>query len=791
MKFYSHHEILLKDHLREVGERSKEYFYFENEDNSEKFRILSYYIGLTHDFGKYTTYFQNKLFNEDYQSKYSDHSLISSLFSSYYVFKNLDKFNLDDEIKKFLPLITFFVVIHHHSDLKSLQYLKDILKNQENIEKINKQMEDMIKNKSLINEELKENGINLEIENFYDSFEELKGELLKESYFYEKLEEDLKIKISFIVLILFSSLIDADKKSAGRIDEVDRAEIPADIIDKYKKIKFKSSENSFINKVRNEIYEKVINEISKIDLNKKIYTLTSPTGSGKTLTAFSFAFKLRSKIKEKFGYLPRIVYSLPFISIINQNFQVLEDVLSIIEDYKGNKSKYLISHHHLSNTKYEEGNELKEIDESLELIESWESEIIVTTFVQFLETIIGFKNRFLKKYHNIAKSIIILDEVQNIPIEYWDLIEKILFYLTKYLNCYIILMTATKPLLFNNIETIELLDDNEKYFKNFNRVLIQQKFDLDTLDKLEKYFLEIFEKNKSKSFMFVFNTINISIEFYNKLKSHNFIKNLYYLSSNIIPKHRIERINEIKEKLKINDQIFLVSTQVVEAGVDISFNIVFRDIAPFDSIVQVAGRCNREFKEDKGDAYIVMLNNERGNLYASFVYGKISPNLSYVILKNSNKIEEKDLFDFINSYFNEIKDKKSQEESENIFKSLINLNFYDKYTEYSVSKFKLIENINVYPIYIEIDENSKNIWKKYKEIIENEKLKPWEKKIQIYNFRDEFENYIVSVRINEKNFKTLEIFHDEYLGYVPKDKVDKYYDIETGFNIKEGIYLIW
>lgn len=789
MNYYSHPEILLKDHLKDVGERSKEYFYFENEDNSEKFRILSYYIGLTHDFGKYTTYFQNKLFNEDYQSKYSDHSLISSLFSSYYIFKNFDKFNLDDEIKKFLPLITFFAVIHHHSDLKSLQYLSDILKNQENIEKINKQMEDMIKNKNLINEELIQNGINLEIENFYDSFEEIKDELLKESYFYEKLKEDLKIKILFIVLILFSSLIDADKKSAGRIDDIDRAEIPSDIIDRYKKIKFKSSENSFINKVRNEIYEKVINEINNIDLNKKIYTLTSPTGSGKTLTAFSFTFKLRSKIKEKFGYLPRIVYSLPFITIINQNFQVLEDVFSILEDYKGNKSRYLISHHHLSNTKYEEGNELKEIDESLELIESWESEVIVTTFVQFLETIIGFKNRFLKKYHNIAKSILILDEVQNIPIEYWDLIEKILLYLTKYLNCYIILMTATKPLIFRNTETVELLKDNENYFKDFDRVIIHQNFDVNSLDKLEENFLKI-KENQSKSFMFVFNTINSSIEFYKKLKSYNF-ENLYYLSSNIIPKHRIERIKEIKEKIKNKEQIFLVSTQVVEAGVDLSFNNVFRDIAPFDSIVQVAGRCNREFNEEKGDVYIVRLNNDKGYLLASYVYGNISPDLSHKILINNKKIEEKDLFKFINLYFDEIKDKKSQDESENIFKSLINLNFYDNYAIHSVSKFHLIKNVNIYPIFIEIDENSENIWKRYKEIIENEKLKPWEKKILIYNFRYEFENYIVSVRINEKDFKNLEIFYDKYLGFVPKNKVKDYYDLETGFIKKEGFNLIW
>ncbi len=789
MKFYSHPNTFLKDHLKEVGRRSKEYFFFEN--NLEILKILSYYIGLTHDFGKYTTFFQFKLIDYKFNSKYSDHSLISSLFSSYFIYKKLNEFNLNTPIKKFLPLISFFVVIHHHSDLKSLYYLNDVLKNDENIEKVKKQIEDIIKNREYINKDLTEIGIDIDVDDFSNSIENIIEEVKRESYFYEKLDEDVKIECSFIILSLFSSLIDSDKKSAGKIEDTKRVELPSDLIDKYKEIKFKSNKEKFINRIREEIYEKVVIEINNINLNERIYTLTSPTGSGKTLTAFSFALKLRNKIKEAFGYTPRIIYSLPFISIINQNFQVLEEVFSLIDDFKGNKSKYLIAHHHLSNTKYEEGNEFKEIDESLELIESWESEVIVTTFVQFLETVIGFKNRFLKKYHNIARSIIILDEVQNIPVEYWNLIEKILFYLSKYLNCYIILMTATKPLIFRNTKTVELLKNNEEYFKYFDRVILLQKFNVNSVDELIKFFLEILEANNSKSFMFVLNTINSSIEFYKKLKSSLKNKSLYYLSSNIIPKDRVKRINKMKKKIENKEQIFLVSTQVVEAGVDISFDIVFRDIAPFDSIVQVAGRCNRESKDDKGSVYVINLKNEKGNLFAPFVYGKISPDLSYKILMNNCEIKEKEFFNVINLYFNEIINKKSQDESELIFKALINLKFFDSVDKVSVSKFQLIEDINVYPVFIEIDDEAEAIWKRYREIVENENLKPWEKKILIYEFKEIFESYIVSIKINEKNFKNLEVFYDDYLGYVPKDKIKDHYDFETGFIKKEGLNLIW
>jgi len=789
MEFYSHPDTLLKEHLKEVGIRAREYFYFEN--NVVDFKKLTYFIGLTHDFGKYTSFFQKKLFNDNYSSKYTDHSLISSLFSSFLILKNLHEFNIKFSIKEFLPLITIFVVIHHHSDLKSLDYLSDILSNSENLEKIKAQTEDILNNKDLIEKELNEIGVNLNLEEFSYSLEFIIDEIKREIYLYSRLDENLKIEFSFLVLALFSSLIDADKKSAGKISDIERVEIPSNIIDRYKEIKFKNSEKNKINQIRDEIYNKVLYKIETLDLSKKIYTLTSPTGSGKTLTSFSFAFKLKKKLNEKYGYIPRIIYSLPFISIINQNFNVLEDVLKLIENFEGNKSKYLIAHHHLANTKYEEGNEFKEIDESIELIESWESEIIVTTFVQFLETIIGFKNRFLKKYHNIAKSIIILDEVQNIPVEYWNIIEKMIDYLSNYLNCYIILMTATKPLIFRNTDTVELLDDNESYFRFFDRVNLYPKLDLISFDKLIDFFLEIYKNNLSRSYMFVLNTIDSSIILYKKLKEIVSDVDIFYLSSNIIPKERSKRINIIIDKIKNKQKVILVSTQVIEAGVDISFDFVFRDIAPFDSIIQVSGRCNREFKNEKGSVFVVKLLNDKGNTYTTYVYGKISPESSFKILKDLEIIEEKDFYNYINQYFYDILSKKSQDISEKIYESFLNLIFYDSLLNYSVSNFKIIKDENTYPIFIELDDEAELIWQKYKKIIEDKTLKPWEKKVKIYEFKDKFESYIVSIRVNEKNFKILEVAYDEYLGYVPKTKVKDYYDLETGFIKRKGLDLIW
>ena len=140
--------------------------------------------------------------------------------------------------------------------------------------------------------------------------------------------------------------------------------------------------------------------------------------------------KLRERLKEN-QIEPRIIYALPFTSIIDQNFDVIEEILSSMRDFQKNKNAYMIKHHHLADISYLVDDEARPLDESLLLVESWDSEVVVTTFIQLFYTIIGYKNRFLKKYHNISNSIILLDEVQNIPMEYWPLVNIMLRILQK------------------------------------------------------------------------------------------------------------------------------------------------------------------------------------------------------------------------------------------------------------------------------------------------------------------------------------------------------------------------
>ncbi len=794
MNFYSHKDKLLKEHLKSVGERAKEHFFFNNNNDLKE---LAYLIGLTHDLGKYTSFFQNHLLNE-ISSPLSYHSFISSLLSSYYIDSIKDRFNFETSLKELIPLISFFVVFHHHSDLTNLEKLNESLKDEEKKELLRNQIEDLMKNKDEIESELKELNIELSIPKFQTELERHIRKLRSIIFDFLNREDfidfDKKLELAILIYALYSSLVDSDEKDAQNSVELQRVSIPENIIEKYKELVFKDKENP-LRDLRENVYKKVIKNIEKIDLNKKIYTITAPTGSGKTLASFSFAIKLRNLIEKKFSYSPRIIYSLPFISIIHQNSNVFRDVFKNVlkDNFLINESKFIIEHHHLSNFKYSsEETEYLEFKDLLTFIESWDSEVIVTTFVQLLTSIFGFRKRSLKKYHNIARSILILDEVQNIPVEYWKLIEKILSLLSFYLNCYIILMTATKPLIFNTIETYELVENSYEFFMNLNRTSIFPKLEINSLDSLLHFFKDLNNKNRDKSYMIVMNTIESSKEFYKMLKENGY-KHLYYLSSNIVPVQRLKRIEEIKNKIKSNEPVILVSTQVVEASVDFDFDIVVRDNGPFDSIIQVAGRCNREgIRRRNGEVYIVDLYNNKNAYFSSMVYGGSSPGISRLVLNGKEKVEEKDYFNLINFYFEKIKDIKSQEESINLLEALGNLSFSEYIGSKGIFDFKLIKEETV-PIFIEIEDKSlsidpRQIWNKFKEIINNENLKPWEKRTKFLEFKYLFDMFIVSVIKNrfEKYFKSLDIFEFEGLGHISKKDLDRYYDYEVGLKLQGG-----
>lgn len=627
------------------------------EDMYEALKITT----LFHDLGKATSYFQDYLVNgKRVDKEKKSHSLFGAIWAYYYA----QNFNFNH--KYHFPFLIFLAIKKHHGNLESIE--QEISKlDEEALFLLEEQINSIDVKK--FNVLLKNIGLNLNIEGFSKFIKQDKLRFYIKKSEEKVIKTDQKMEYYFLTNILFSYLTGGDKLTTAmpsRRKNPNDIVIPDNIIDEFKKYKFhfKKGQGSKINNFRNEIYKTSKNNIHEIvNNNKKLLSLNVPTGTGKTLAVLNLAVRLRNGLCAKYGYTPKIIYSLPFISVIDQNSRELEKALSLSlypdkfgnETFKEIESSLLLRHHSLSSPgKFTEINE--ENDEELDimnkrklLVEAWESEIIFTTFVQLSETLISNRNRTLKRFHQLIGSIIILDEIQSIPRKYWELVRLLLKFMANNFNTTFIFMTATMPLIFSKEEVYNIVEP-EKYFRELNRITLN----IDLNPKDFNNFLE--EQNsyiiKGRSYLFVFNTVKTSQEFFKKLKTNNeIIRNfqIFYLSTRIIPKHRMEIIEKIKKLMndKANN-IILVSTQLIEAGVDLDFGVVYRDLAPLDCINQTAGRCNRNFMHrEKGQVYILNLIN-KGKYFYDYVYDDVLMDITKRCLKKyakKGRIEEKQFLD--------------------------------------------------------------------------------------------------------------------------------------------------
>ncbi|MDI6861478.1 MAG: CRISPR-associated helicase Cas3' [Caldisericia bacterium] len=823
MSFYfklkSHPKKLLYHHLKNVGEISKKIVLSkEGIKDKELLSEISYLIGISHDFAKSTTYFQEYL-KTGIKTERAYHGRLSSIFG-YYLIKKFTKFN---NTSYNISLISWLVIMKHHLDLEDLMGTQGELEKLNDLyiekEKINNIRQFHLNEVNAIYSNLSPIEINLE--EFFEEFEDICKEIKKEG---EKIAFESNIKNYFLILFLYSVLLDSDKLDASEIDfeklEEERKKwinIPSDLVDRYKKVKF-TDDGEKINIVRNDSYKEIISRLKEIEKNlenERIFSIELPTGFGKTLTVLSFALKLRHIIKSRLGTTPRIIYSLPFLSIIDQNVDVFSEVLAeyagianwkellkMNEKEKREKlekipSSLLLKHHHLIDIKYITSEEELEDDpsKSLLLIEGWHSEIIMTTFVQFFHSLITNRNKAARKFHNMANSIIILDEVQSIPYEYWLLVKEALKHLVYNYNSWLILMTATQPFIFKEDEIIPLIKDKNKYFGKFNRVKYLINTDEIDFDEFKKNLLnEILESNKNIGI--VVNTINASKDLYKFLKDElkkiygepkNKIENeglkgilefknliLINLSTHILPIHRIERIRYIKnsnDKRKI-----IVTTQLIEAGVDIDLDIIYRDMAPFDCIIQTGGRCNRN--NEKNEGVLKILHLKDNNRTFSRIYDSTLIGITKEIFENlkNKQIGEKEIGLLIPEYFKKVLERGAENSSKENIEAMERLMFS------TIGKFQLITDEEPkIDIFVDINKESSEIWKNYKEI---RKIKDkYKRRNEFLKIRNKFYNFIISVPKKEVE----EFLIEPYLGYI----TEKNYDMEIGYkSCEKSVWII-
>lgn len=752
---YSHPDKLLKDHLLNVAKNSCEMFMNMNIENNILYSNISFFIGLSHDFAKCTSFFQDHLLNNIHSYK-ARHSFLSAILC-YHVLKNyISKKNIENALN--IPILGYLVVKNHHGNLKNIQ---DEHKNfKENMDDVDVQVED-IKNREL--ESFKsfylEYGIN--IDEFLVNIQDIKKEL-KMDLFKFKQEDTLDNYICLI--LLFSVLIDSDKIDASYTNIYPRRNIEDNIVDIYKNDRKFNKEG--INVIREQAYTQLSNKIEHIDLNNKLYSISLPTGSGKTMSAFSFSMKLRNKIFQEKKTLPRIIYALPFLSIIDQNEEVLR---SILANVNYNTQDIFIKHNSMSDLYYKtiDEEELK-IDNAEMLIESWYSEIIITTFYQLLYTLISNKNRSLKKLHNLNNSILILDEVQSIPPKYWKLINCLIKTMAEKYNIWIIFMTATQPAIFSKKEMIPLIDNEDYYFRQFDRVNYKFNLEKQSIDEFNEYILDKILSTE-KDIMIVVNTIQNSIDIFKYLENYLSYDELYYLSTNILPFERKERISNIK---KSTNRKIIVTTQLIEAGVDIDVDIIYRDFAPIDSIVQTAGRCNRNQKKEKGTVNIIRLVDQNNKEFNKYIYDSISRETTYELIKNMNTISEKEFSHVIKEYYTKLNEKISKDNSNEILKKLNKLEIKD-----ITKEFKLIEeNIEKKDVFIDINGESHEIWKKYVEIYSSN-MNIFDKKREFKKIKSKFRKYIISIDVKKMGTTVIEY----NMGYIDSSDLEHKYDEQLGF----------
>lgn len=408
-----------------------------------------------------------------------------------------------------------------------------------------------------------------------------------------------------LVRFLFSCLIDADRLDSAIFEKpranrhrqhgeysdwqtlVDRLERGLDgLAPKYP-----------IDKVRRDIAQHCRDAAQR---ERGIYTLSVPTGGGKTLASLRFALHHAKKHK-----LDRIIYVIPYTTIIDQNAKAVRKILEPDDD-KVSQGRIVLEHH---------SNLLPEVQGWREkmLIENWDAPVIYTTMVQFLETLFGAGTRGARRMHQLANAVIVFDEVQSLPVKCVHLFNNALQFLVGCCGSTAVLCTATQPLLdqvdakngaLRLKEDSELMPDVGKLFNDLKRVdvLDQRKSGGWSEDEIAD--LAMGELRNAGSCLVIVNTKNAARELYRKCKAKTDAC-VVHLSTSMCPAHREQALADIVRRLASGEPVLCISTQLIEAGVDVDFGSVIRYMAGLDSIAQAAGRCNRHGLREIGHVHVV------------------------------------------------------------------------------------------------------------------------------------------------------------------------------------------
>jgi len=757
------------------------------------FDILREFI-LFHDLGKLTDDFQKKLDGEKNSSTHAD----KSFFIITYFLLKLQK---EKKIigKEFLILfVSSYSVYKHHGKLNNL--LEDLSGYYNRFD--SKVIVEILKTD--LKQNVDNNIINiLKTEGFWS-----KWNMGNTKTLIRKLSSE---SLSFFILLklLHSSLIASDfhatneYSNEGKEVEINTltGKLTKKIIENFnhknddgknfnvdtnrnreKLLKQKDLEGiNDLNEVRsilNIVAEDNLDKILKNDdLENKTFFLNVPTGGGKT----NLSMRLATKIME-LKNIKKMYYVFPFINIIEQAYEGLGDFI-------GSKNMTRLDSRFINTTEQEDENYNNDKKMFSNYIDNlfFNKPVLFLSHVKFFDMFFRNDKNSNYNFHQLANSVVIIDEIQAYNDTIWTEISYVLNGISKFLNTYFIVMSATLPKIdelsktkFNYILDKDFVENlyNHNVFKRVDIKPIKTKdFKLDSLIKEIKKHI-----NKKKKILIVLNTVKDSFNLFKELQKERKTNKKFseykikLLNSTILNDKRKEIINLSK---KDDEKIILVATQSVEAGVDIDFDIGFRAYSPLDSITQVAGRINRNNK--KGISELFIFNDESyKKVYRNDIKAKVTK-------EGVEKFFKKEIFDEIsgvNKFYDKIlEDLKAKNGNSFIESSVNNIsdmrNLYLKYINQNVH---LIEGDTI-SLFIPHNEEGKNKWEEYKALFENENS--FANKIEIKNFREKLVNYSINIfNSYTSNGKKLKDIVDEEMqyGYYYCENWKNYYNLESGLN---------
>ena len=399
-------------------------------------------------------------------------------------------------------------------------------------------------------------------------------------------------QLQFFIRMIFSCLVDADfldtekflspEKSSYRKGYPALRNIYDSFWESFDSIR-KRAAPSYVNIQRESVLKDCL---EKANMKPGLFSLTVPTGGGKTLSSMAFALEHAKKFNKR-----RIIYVIPFTSIIEQNSKVFRQVMG--ED--------AVLEHHCNFFPDDTDHKTKLASEN------WDAPVIVTTNVQFFDSFYSRKPSRCRKLHNVADSVVVFDEIQAIPVEKLKACIEVLKELTMNYNVTALLCTATQPAINQSPEfeaglkgINEIIHDISALFGSLKRT------DIDHIGAVSENDLAD-EISKHKQVLCIVNTRSQALNIYSLLPES---EGNFHLSALMYPKHRMKKLAQIREQLRKGETCRVVSTQLIEAGVDIDFPVVFRVSAGMDSIVQAAGRCNREGKLSSGKVFVFRFEHD-------------------------------------------------------------------------------------------------------------------------------------------------------------------------------------